>query len=112
MTILRLDRLIIWSFIKGLKSPNLTIALSAFSNAKLMMPPSMTWLFFLTHNPTNETYSICVPDPYDKSRTLVFPLALYSMISYLPVRRPTIIEWDSGIYPHVNLTSEHLTWDP
>ena len=21
-------------------------------------------------------------------------------------------EWDSGIYPRVNLTSKHLTWDP
>ena len=23
-----------------------------------------------------------------------------------------MVEWDSDIYPHVILTSEHLTWDP
>ena len=34
------------------------------------------------------------------------------MTSYLPVHRPTIREWDSGLYPRIDLTSETLTWDP
>ena len=66
----------------------------------------------LTPNPTIETHPICVPNPYDKPGTLISPLVLDSMTSYLPMKKPTMNEWHSGVYPRVNLTSEDLTFDP
>ena len=68
---------------------------------------------FLAKTPTPETHAIVAHDPEgEPEKPFILPLSLKGVTSYLPVHRPTIREWDSGLYPRIDLTSETLTWDP
>jgi len=61
---------------------------------------------------TKETHAIVVPDPESETGTLSLPFLLKGVTSYLPVRKPTMAEWNSDLHPIIDLTSEHLDWDP
>jgi hypothetical protein len=67
---------------------------------------------FLTQNPTVASHAITVPDPDKPGQLLHLPLALDGVTSYLPVRKPTADEFRSGNFARIELTSQHLTWDP
>ena len=68
---------------------------------------------FLAKTPTPETHAIVAHDPEgEPEKPFIMPLSLKGVTSYLPVHRPTTREWDSGLYPRIDLTSETLTWDP
>jgi hypothetical protein len=67
---------------------------------------------FLTLNPTDNTHAIVVQDPDDLDQHICFPLDLQGVTSYLTVRKPTLIEWESGDILHIDMTAEHLDWDP
>jgi len=67
---------------------------------------------FLTQNPTVASHAITVPDPDKPGQLLHLPLALDGVTSYLPVRKPTADEFRSGNFARIDLTSQHLTWDP
>ena len=44
---------------------------------------------------------------------VILPLALNGGVSScLPVSEVAMEEWESDIYPRLELTSEHLEWDP
>ena len=69
---------------------------------------------FLCRSPTVEDHAVIVPDPESESShdTVVLPFSLKGVTSYLPVHRPTQDEWASAQVPRIDLTSEHLEWDP
>ena len=67
---------------------------------------------FLTKDPTAETHAIVSADPESSTKTLILPLSLQGVTSYLPVHTPTREEWESHRYPRIDLTSDTLLWDP
>ena len=66
----------------------------------------------LTHFPTDNTHALVVQNPDDDSTTLSFPLHLQGVTSYLPVRKPTADEWESGDIIRIDTTPENLNWNP
>ena len=67
----------------------------------------------LMRKPTNESHSIVVPDPFSKDdSSVVLPMYLDGVTSYLPVYMPTKEEYESGDYPEIEMTSAELEWDP
>jgi hypothetical protein len=54
--------------------------------------------------------TICKTD--DDLNTLSFPLHLQGVMSYLPVRKPTAAEWETGDIIRIDMTAENLDWDP
>ena len=67
---------------------------------------------FLLMQPTAEDHAIVVLDPDDPTSHLILPLELDGVVSYLPVHQVTCADFDSGQYSRINMTNEHLTWDP
>ena len=70
---------------------------------------------FLTIDPTDHTHAIVINDPTDPTNTapsIVLPLSLKGVISYLDVSTPTHDSWTNGECLRLDLTSETLTWDP
>jgi hypothetical protein len=67
---------------------------------------------FLTHFPTDNTHALIVQNPDNDLTTLSFPLHLQGVTSYLPVCKPTAAEWETGDIVWINMTAEHLDWDP
>ena len=67
---------------------------------------------FLCKDPTETSHAIVVDDPTKEGESLVLPLMLQGVTSYLPVLTPTEDEWQSGLYPQVELTAQHLDWEP
>ena len=67
---------------------------------------------FLTRHPTAEDHAIVVVDPDDPTSHLILPLELDGVVSYLPVHQVTRADFDSGRYSRIDMTNEHLTWDP
>jgi hypothetical protein len=67
---------------------------------------------FLTCFPTDNTHTLVVQNPDDDSTTLSFPLHLQGVTSYLPVRKPTADEWESGETVRIDMTAETLAWNP
>ena len=61
--------------------------------------------------PTVKTHAICAPAD-DGSGEVILPLALKQVTSYLSVYKPAEEEWESHEQPRIELTSEHLLWDP
>ena len=53
-----------------------------------------------------------VASAVDGSGEVILPLALKHVTSYLSVYKPTVEEWESHEQPHIELTNEHLLWDP
>ena len=67
---------------------------------------------FLTPEPNGETHVIIVTDPKNLA-AVILPLALNGgLASCLLVFEVAMEEWESEIYPRLELTSEHLGWDP
>ena len=67
---------------------------------------------FLTPEPNGETHAIIVTDPKNLA-AVILPLALNGRVALcLPVFEVAMEQWDSDIYPQLELTSEHLKWDP
>ena len=60
---------------------------------------------------TRETHVIIAPDP-DGNAPLIMPLKIQRVTSYLLVHKPSQRECDSMSIPGIELTSEHLDWDP
>ena len=67
---------------------------------------------FLLMHPAAEDHAIVAYDPDDHTSHLILPLKLDGVVSYLPVHQVTCADFDSGQYSHINMTNEHLTWDP
>jgi hypothetical protein len=67
---------------------------------------------FLTRCPTDNTHALVVQNPDGDSTTLSFPLHLQGVTSYLPVCKPTAAKWETGDILRINMTAEHLDWDP
>ena len=65
----------------------------------------------LSKAPTVKTHAIVAPVD-DGNGELILPLKLKHVTSYLSVYKPTEDEWESHSHPRIELTSEHLTWDP
>jgi len=67
---------------------------------------------FQASNPSIHTHAIRV-NTDDDSHTLLIPLSLKGVTSYLNVRKPTTAEWDDyHKYTRYELTSEDPKWDP
>ena len=71
-----------------------------------------TALIFLTHDPTPEIHAIVVTDLKDQNSNLCFSLDLQGVTSTLPVHKPTYHNWASNDLFLIDLTDEHLDWDP
>ena len=67
---------------------------------------------FLCTNPTPEDHAIIVTDPLTPNKRLIMPMFIRGVTSYLPTEVMTYDDWVSGDYPVIDLTSEHLEWDP
>jgi hypothetical protein len=67
---------------------------------------------FLTRFPTDNTHALIVQNPDNDSTTLSFPLHLQGVMPYLPVPKPTAAIWETGDIIWINMTAEHLDWDP
>jgi len=67
---------------------------------------------FLTLNPPDNMHAIVVQDPDDLAQHICFPLHIQGVTSYLTVRKPTLDEFESGDIVHIDMTAEHLDWDP
>lgn len=67
---------------------------------------------FLTKNPTAESHAIIVNDPDCANESLILPFYVDGVTSYLPVHKPTKDSWESCSVPRIDLTAEHLDWDP
>ena len=67
---------------------------------------------FLLMQPTAEDHAIVVLDPDDPTSHLILPLELDVVVSYLPVHQVTHADFYSGQYSRIDMTNEHLTWDP
>ncbi len=68
---------------------------------------------FMVSDPTGQTHAFTLPDPVNPLQTLTLPPQLHGVISLLNVRTVTADQfYDEKTYPHVNLTSDSLTWDP
>ncbi|KAL7530108.1 hypothetical protein ACHAXR_003313, partial [Thalassiosira sp. AJA248-18] len=67
---------------------------------------------FLSANPNAQSHAIVIQDPDDRATTLTLPLSLRRVTSYLPTFAISREDWNSGDYPRLDLTSEHLEWDP
>jgi hypothetical protein len=57
-------------------------------------------------------HALVVQNPDDDLTTLSFPLHLQGVTSYLPVRKPTADEWESGDIIRIDTTPENLNWNP
>ena len=51
-------------------------------------------------------------DPAGPTERLILPLCLQGVTSFLSVSEPSQEDWDSHLYPRIDLTSHDLTWDP
>ena len=68
---------------------------------------------FLEKNKTPNYHATVIDDQDPTSNaTVTLPLSLSGVTSYLPVRKPSLEDWDSGKYPRYELTSEHLDCNP
>jgi hypothetical protein len=67
---------------------------------------------FLTCFPTENMRALIVQNPDDDLTTLSFPLHLQGVTSYLLVRKPTAAKWEIGDIIRINMSAEHLDWDP
>ena len=68
---------------------------------------------FLEENKAPNSHTIVIDDPDPTSNaTVILPLSLSGVTSYLTVHKPSLEDWDSGKYPWYELTSEHLDWNP
>ena len=68
---------------------------------------------FLVLDPTDQTHALTITDPVYPLQTLTLPLQLRGVISFLNVRTVTADQFhEEETYPHINLTSDSLTWDP
>ena len=71
-------------------------------------------LKFITNDPALQTYAIVIDlddSDYD-NENFILPLSLKGLTSCLPVHNPTKEERESKTHPRLELTSEHLDWDP
>ncbi len=57
-------------------------------------------------------HALFVQNPDNDSTTLSFPLHLQGVMSYLPVRKPTANEWESGDIVRIDMTADNLDWNP
>jgi hypothetical protein len=51
---------------------------------------------FLTRFPTDNRHALIVQNPDNDLTTLSFPLHLQGVTPYLPVCKPTAVEWETG----------------
>ena len=65
---------------------------------------------FMTAAPDSETHAIIAEDQTCDS--IIMPLHLRGVTSYLAVSRVTADEWERGDCPVIHLTSPTLRWDP
>jgi hypothetical protein len=66
----------------------------------------------LAADPTDGTHALTIPDPYDLLQTVILPLGLNGVFSFLNVRNLSADDYDSGNFTRLHLTSDTLTWDP
>lgn len=66
---------------------------------------------FLCPDPSPNTHSIIATEQ-GTDQQVVLPLQLKGVTSYLPVLTVSKDEFESGDYPRIELTNEHLEWDP
>ena len=63
-------------------------------------------------NPADQTHAIVATTDNDPDTAIILPLYLKGVTSFLPVSNPSLNHWGSHKYPRINLTSDHLIWDP
>ncbi len=56
--------------------------------------------------------ALIVQNPDNDSTTLTSPLHLQGVTSYLPVRKPTATQWETGDIVRIDMMAENLNWDP
>ena len=67
---------------------------------------------FLTPEPNGDTHEIIVTDPGNLAAVILTLALRGGVASCLLVFEVAMEEWESDIYPRLELTSEHLEWDP
>ena len=67
---------------------------------------------FLCQNPDSASHAVVARDPEGSEEDLVFPLTLQGVTSCLPVFKPTMQQWSDDACIRIDLTDQHLDWDP
>ncbi len=67
---------------------------------------------FLVENPTALDHSIQIINPEDPAHPLTIPLQLHGVLSYFPIRCPTVEEYEDDKIPQFELTAAGAEWDP
>ena len=67
---------------------------------------------FLCKNPTPASHAVVTPDPLDLRKNVIFPLSLQGVTSSLPVFKPTMQQWADDACIRIDLTDQHIDWDP
>jgi hypothetical protein len=67
---------------------------------------------FLPCFPTDNMHALIMQNPDNDLATLSFPLHLQGVTLYLPVHKPAAAKWETGDIVQINVTAEHLGWDP
>ena len=67
---------------------------------------------FLCQNPDSASHAVVARDPEGSGEDLVFPLTLQGVTSCLPVFKPTMQQWSDDACIRIDLTDQHLDWDP
>ncbi len=57
-------------------------------------------------------HAIVVINPDNESNVWIVPLHLQGVTPYLPVRKPTLTEWETGDTVQMNMTTKNLDWNP
>ena len=67
---------------------------------------------FLMKTPTHDSHSIVEQDINNPLTPLVLPLYIHGVISWLPVSKPSLEDWNYMWYQTIELTAEQLEWEP
>ena len=67
---------------------------------------------FLMKTPTPDSHSIVSHDVNNPLTSLVLPLYIHGVTSWLPVSKPSLEYWNSKKYHTIAVTDEKLDWEP
>ena len=69
-------------------------------------------LKIVCQNPDLASHAVITPDPEGTQEKLVFSLTLQGVIFCLPVFKLTLQQWSDDACIRIDLTDQHLDWDP
>ena len=67
---------------------------------------------FLMKTPTPDIHSIVAHDINNPLTPLVLPLYIHGVISWIPVSKKSLEDWNYMKYQTIELTTEKLNWEP